>query len=627
MVLVAERKRNNKSTAGKPKTDQPKSTVTMGDVRAAWDRLFATKGSTDALNALGWAWNNNPYIQNERVKKIATPPFMKDRNSLEKSLESFANSEKELRQTSSQLSMTSYPLMKLSHLYADILSYRNYFFCRNATADECKTDDYKKERSMLRDWIDLFQPKRTFQSVVLKAQREGKVAYYMRDSKKEGKSGFNYVYLQELPSDYIKIVGWNSASKFMISFNFAYFWQPGTSPNQFPPIFAKYFNELNQIIPEEGRRRPNARISKTLPEGVELYWADNQWFYWHILPMDECFVFSQDESNAFQVPNAMGLFLQAQDLQDYMYLQQQLLQLPLTGVITGTLPMVKNMDNTTATDGYALSTDAFAFFTNMFNSVAPQGIQLFLDPATDHKFFKFDGDVLNNSAVVTNALQQFNSVASVGGLNSTTDKPNIMQVKTQQILEAEYVAKMYEQFSNCINVWWKNKLGLKYTWCFKIKGSVFADDNDFSKIEKGLSLGQNYLLPEYLSFFDLSVDDIASIQEEIINTKVYDKFQVLLSAYTQTKQTRVNADTTEEMIVAKEVGKDIGRPNADIGNIESDGTATSIGTGTNTADGRAVMQLRHCVECGIPLKNKRFKGCFCSEDCYLSNIERTGGDE
>ena len=607
----------------KPQTNQ---VITMADVKAQWDRLFKS-GNKDAtaaerMRALGYAYNNSPYIQNQRVKRVSTQPFSSDRSSIEKALADVENSELILRQTAASL-YTNYALLKLNAMYADILTYRNYYYPKYVTKSDIDSKEYKEERELISRWIDRLQPKRTFQEIVEKCQWEGKAAYYMRDSIAEDNKNFDYVYLQQLPSDYIKIVGWNNASHFTIMFNFTYFWRAGTSPEQFPPIFKRYYEELNRMIPEGQRTRPNPNaMPENLSSDVEMYYLDNKWYYWHTLPMDECFTFSQSESNPYQIPNTAGLFLQAKDLQDYTYLQQELLQLPLNGVVMATMPYVKDKNGTTATDGYAIGTDAFDFFTNMFNEAAPRGVQLFLSPATNHQFFKFDADVVNNSAIVTNALQQFNSIAGVGGLNSTTDKPNMAQVKTQQVLESAYAERFYKQFENCVNTWWKNKLNLKYEWHFKIKGNEFKDSQTLETVKTLVSLGQNYLMPELLSYFDLRLDDAQSLQQSVIGSELYNNFQVVQSAYNQSSQVRVNTDTIDEMKQISETN--VGRPNANENDIESDGTATSISEGANTSDGRMMSRrVNYCVECGTSLdSNEHYP--FCSQECAEENINRVG---
>lgn len=594
----------------------------MADVRAQWDKVFKDKSSAERMAALGYAYNNSPYIQNQRVKRVSTQPFASDRSSIEKALLNVENSELVLRQTAYSL-YTNYALLKLNAMYADVLTYRNYYYPKYITKEDIDSEDYKKERQLISKWIDKLQPKRTFQEIVEKCQWEGKVAYYMRDSRAEGSQAFDYVYLQQMPSDYIKIVGWNNASHFTIMFDFTYFWRAGTSPEQFPPIFKKYYEELNKTIPRDQRKRPNPNIIKDkLTADVQMYYLDNRWYYWRTLPMDECFTFSQSESNPYQIPNTAGLFLQAKDLQDYTYLQQELLQLPLNGVVMATMPYVKDKNGTTATDGYAIGTEAFDFFTSMFNEAAPRGVQLFLSPATNHQFFKFDADVVNNSTIVTNALQQFNSIAGVGGLNSTTDKPNMAQVKTQQTLESAYAERFYKQFENCVNTWWKNKLNLKYEWRFKVKGNEFKDASTIGYVKELVSLGQNYLMPELLSYFDLYLDDAQSLQQAVIGTELYKNFQVVQSAYNQSSQVRINTDTIDEMKKVSETT--VGRPNADENEIESDGTASSISEGANTSDGRMMSRkLNYCVECGASLESYDHYP-FCSNECQEENLERVG---
>lgn len=602
---------------------QNSETITMADVRAQWDRVFKDKSSAERMAALGYAYNNSPYIQNQRVKRVSTQPFASDRSSIEKALLNVENSELILRQTAYSL-YTNYALLKLNAMYADILTYRNYYYPKYVTKEDIDSEDYKKERQIISKWIDKLQPKRTFQEIVEKCQWEGKAVYYMRDSRVESSQSFDYVYLQQMPSDYIKIVGWNNASHFTIMFDFTYFWRAGTSPEQFPPIFKKYYEELNYAIPKDQRKRPNPNIIKDkLTADVQMYYLDNRWYYWRTLPMDECFTFSQSESNPYQIPNTAGLFLQAKDLQDYTYLQQELLQLPLNGVVMATMPYVKDKNGTTATDGYAIGTEAFDFFTSMFNEAAPRGVQLFLSPATNHQFFKFDADVVNNSTIVTNALQQFNSIAGVGGLNSTTDKPNMAQVKTQQTLESAYAERFYKQFENCVNTWWKNKLNLKYEWRFKVKGNEFKDTSTLETVKGLVSLGQNYLMPELLSYFDLYLDDAQSLQQAVIGSELYKNFQVVQSAYNQSSEVRINTDTVDEMKQISETN--VGRPNADEDKIESDGTASSISEGANTAEGRMMSRrLNYCVECGTSLEdNKHYP--FCSHECEMENLERIGG--
>ena len=120
----------------------------------------------------------------------------------------------------------------------------------------------------------------------------------------------------------------------------------------------------------------------------------------------------------------------------------------------------------------------------------------------------------------------------------------------------------------------------------------------------------------------LTIDDVQSMQDEVIASEVYNKFQVVQSAYTQSKQTRINNTSVSEQKIV-DVNDKGGRPTANPDNIESDGTASAIQNGTNTAEGRQMSKIEHCAECGEVLKDCSHYP-FCSEDCRQENIERLG---
>ena len=77
-------------------------------------------------------------------------------------------------------------------------------------------------------------------------------------------------------------------------------------------------------------------------------------------------------------------------------------------------------------------------------------------------------------------------------------------------------------------------------------------------------------MPQYKSFFNEDMEDVISRQHYVNASKIYDNMKLVESAF----------NTTAE-------GKN-GRPKANENNIESDGTAASIDSGSNTSDGRVV---------------------------------------
>lgn len=553
-------------------------TISYNDITNAWTALFSKTGNdgTRAINALGMAYTNNPYVQSQRVKSINSLPVFFKRSDLEANMKDISNNERPLREASWGL-LSVYPLLKLYYMYADILTYRYYITPKYVGKSEVSRKDFWEEHKYVHKLVDKLNPKRTFRNIALDTLIEGKSAYCLRlgfndtDYKKGTKlPGVEYCDFQKIPSDFWKITGINSESKFSVSVNFALFWKPGVSIAQYPPIFKKYYDLFSGIVDTNGKL--NGDIDKLKENDVLVEYHNSTYYYWVTMPLDEVFVFSHCESHSWQVPNFSGLFLQAQDLQSYSYLQEELLQLPLSSVIIGTLPMQTPKTMGGAANNFSLSPEAVGFFENLFNSVAPKGVKFMLAPGESYQHFKFDNSVPNNINIVTETMQQWISSSGTGGLISTSNKPSQAMVKSSQMIEPRYVDRFYPQWMNAVNIIFNKKIGTKYTWNFNMEGDIFNDKDVFERCDKAISIGQSDVMPQYKSFFNQDMEDVIARQHYISSSKIYDNMKLVESAF-NTKSSTENKN---------------GRPKVNENDISSDGTASSLDNGSNTADGRVV---------------------------------------
>lgn len=551
--------------------------IGYNDLTAAWGELFSktNNDSGRVMNALGMAYTNNPYVQSQRVKSINSLPMIFKRNDLENFTKNMLDNERPLRETAWSL-LSVYPLLKLYYMYADILTYRYYITPKYVGKEEVARKDFWEEHKYVHKLIDKLTPKRTFRNIAMDTIIEGKTAYCLRlgfnenDYDKSTKMPkVEYCDFQKIPSDYWKITGINSESKFTVAVDFSLFWKPGVSVYHYPPIFKRYYDIFNGLVDANGKLTADAE--KLRENDILVEYNNRTYYYWVTMPLDEVFVFSHCESHSWQLPNFAGLFLQAQDLQSYSYLQEELLQLPLSSVIVGTLPMNNPKSIGGSSNNFSLTPEAVIFFENLFNSVAPRGVKFMLAPGTDYKHFKFDNAVPNNISIVTETQQQWISSSGTGGLMSTTNKPSQAMVKSSQKLEPRYVDRFYEQWMNAVDIIFNKKIGTKYTWNFHMEGDIFNDEDVYTKCDKAISIGQNDVMPQYKSFFNEDMEDVISRQHYVNASKIYDRMQVVESAF--------NSKSTE---------KKNGRPAANENNIESDGTANAIDNGSNTSDGRVV---------------------------------------
>jgi hypothetical protein len=602
---LAGRPRKNVSQTQTPKQDSSNTLYTLENTANRWTNLFSSKyGNCDLLLAMQNALSKNPYVQNQRLKQLKSYPVFYDRNTLEIALQSPQSNEQTLREASYALSSSVFPLYKLMRMYPDILTYKGYAYSKYVPTKDLNTPRYKSDSKIVHMFLDKFKPKYTFRRIAQEVFKEGKRAYIYRQSinTETGKEKVDYALLQELASDWWKPTYKGADNYIGASFNFTYFWQVGTSIDQFPPVFRQYYEELMGCT---NKTSTGYEIDYgKAPQNSSVEFTGGNWFFWKELPNDLCFVFSCDESNVWIVPPFISLFLQAQDLSNYLLLQQQLTSIPLNSIVLGEIPFHDNGSGSKSggyTNDLRLNDTMVTGFLDMFNGIAPSGSSMFAAPFQNMKLFNFP-QVPNGEKIYTEALQQFIGSAAVNGLQTTSEKPSISQVKAAMSIEAGFADVLYDQFMNCINVIFEKWLNLKFCWRYKIFGDRFSDKDTIQSLKDGLSMGQSYLLPKYAAMHDLDIEDTDALANQVKSSGIYNKMIMVKSAFQSSD-------------------KKNGRPiNED---PMSDGTGNSQDSGMNTAEGRT-FTIRKCLVCGEEVDKDLYP--FCSEEC-MEEFKETNYEE
>lgn len=549
---------------------------TVKDVENAWKALFDRKtmsNISEFLYGYGKMMSNDPYLLNQRIKQLKTRPTFLDRDRIEKALLNPENSEFDLRTATRSMLYLTYPLYRMQMLYEGILTYRDYFLPVYVPKSDMGTPRFKSDWKFVDMWQKKLNAKKQLRRIVAEVLAEGKKAYYLRQcyNTTTGKEKVDYVHFQDLPTDWYKIIKHSTESYAVVAFNFAYFWQAGTAIDQFPPIFKRYYDELNEYTEERNGKK---FIDPTkVPDDcmVEYNSETMSWSYWRELPSNECFVFSFTEADDLQVSPFASLLLQSQDLSSYSLLQQQLLAVPLYSMILGEIPMSKDNQSGSHTDDYALSPMAVELFEGKVNANMPPGVTYNMVPTTDNELYHFEA-IPNANEIYDKGLQQMINTSGVSTLMTTTEKPSVAQVAAGKVIEKRYIDRIYEQFAWAVNIIFSDMYDngdLKYKWHYRIFGDSFSEADEKKALEASLSLGQCELLPMYLAYNDLTLMDAVSSADFVENSGIYDKFKVLKSSF--------NNDVTDS---------EGGRPKKDDDDVDNDNTADSKDSGQDTADVR-----------------------------------------
>ena len=572
---------------------------TIKETENRWKKVFGnlygynTSRIPNAVS-IGSAFGNNPFIANERIKRLSTQPNLYSREDIEKALLDPGNSELTLRGAAHSIINQTYPLYKLQYLYEGILSYKHYVQPMYVSREDMDKPRFKSDEKFVDMWVKKLDPQKTFRRIVAQLLVEGKRAYILRQqyNTTTDKEDVDYVMLQDVPSDWFRITSITSDSYYGISFDFFYFTMPGTSLAQFPEYFTKIFEELmgygtstanGSIIIDPDKIKNSERI--TCEYNSEL----STWAYWAEIPADIAWTFCFTEADPFAISPFVSLLLLGSDLANYSLLQQQLVSAPLSSLILGEMMVEPETKHTGfTTDNFAISPEALALFENSINSVlANANIAYKMTPSTKNQMFNVPS-VPNAQNIYNEAVRGLINTAGTSALQTLSEKPSVAQTNNARITEFRFVDRIYSQFEHFVNTIFEEMYDigdLKFRWKFRIFGNSFFERDDIKDLEKSLTMGQVELMPKYLAMHDLSMLDASTLCDYVDSTGLYTKLMPLVSSYTMNSE-NINDHKQERLKESKKI-TDVddldegGRP--EVENPENDNTDASKNLGESDA--------------------------------------------
>lgn len=488
---------------------------------------------------------NNPYIQNRRVKQIASLPQNYTKDKVGEMLTNPDNNELPLRQVEHALEVTAYPLFHLRKVYQDLLTYHSY------TAPEFTTDGESKEKEFWREWklIEKFRknlfPKSEAHRIVGQCCQEGKVFYYPRYRVDKAHNKVEHAFMQQLPSDWTKIVGFNNKSKYTLAFNLFYFMQPGTDYRQFGNLFEPYVHDFFSVLPPPkgvGRSvvfASNAapdlqkfREKGDLPGDPEVYYQNGRWFYWVTLPVDKVFTFEIDDVATNVISPFTGLFLSMIQLAQYEQVQLELIQNPLISILTGEIPYREDKTADTS-DPYKLSPTGRQYFETLWYQMLAanntSGIGFFLAPAQDLTLHQL-AEAPSAMNISGEGYSYTMAKAGMSGVIPTTGDPKAGVATISLQIECRFAQTVYRCFERMMEVLFEN-MGLKYDWRFRMFGDIATDKQALESVRSEMTLGLTQSTLIYNALYDRSIFDDISVSAAIIDSGLFDLRRPLQTSY------------------------------------------------------------------------------------------------
>ncbi len=595
--------------------------VTLSDIQKKWKEIlknYSDRGISNIQisNALSNAMLNNPFLQNERLRRTSTPANSRGKKELQKALQSPQNSEEILRGESLNLSFTNYVYHSLLNLFRDIPLYNYYYTPKYVDKKDMTSEKFKKESRQVDKILKAFRVKQTFKKVNKATQVEGKTSWLVRTSYKKN-GDVNFFVLQKLDSDMVKLTSFGSDQNFVCSFNFMIFLNPMYSLDLYPPIFTEIYNELieNRIIIEDSNGKlkfsPNnlsiAQDNNRLVHQGMFETVNDNYLYWVQLPQNLAWTFSQDESHPNAFPDTISLFLDFSELSGYRWIQSSILSNVVSSILTAEVPYTK--DAKAGSDASIFSPDSIVGFENLFKSNVSSTVLPFFAPFENYKLFTVENQP-ENLNIIYSRLRDLIATSGTSSLLGISDKPTVAMTVAAKQLIASQCNYLTLQFENFLNYMVNNQFELKYQWKISLWGDAYQWKDDVKLARELFSNGVTSVLPKILSVDDMSLEDCICTNDyiESLGIKIVSK--------------QNTDDTNEEK---NPVGR---KPLADE-EIENENTAISKDAGNNVSEVKEFSTLitldeieeKRCLICNNVLSDDEEYICdLCLEEKYENRM-------
>ena len=504
---------------------------------------------------------NNPYIQNRRVKQISSLPQNYTKDKVGEMLTNPDNNELPLRQVEHALEVTAYPLFHLRKVYQDLLTYHSYTAPEFATEGESRNKEFWREWKLVEKFRKAMFPKAEAHRIVGQCCQEGKVFYYPRYRVDKPHNKVDFAFLQQIPSDWTKIVGFNNKSKYTLAFNLFYFMQPGTDYRQFGGLFEPYVHDFFSVVPPPkgvGKRvvfasnvaldlqKFKAMEAEGELEGEpEAYYQNGRWFYWVTLPVDKVFTFEIDDVASNVISPFTGLFLSMIQLAQYEQVQLELIQNPLISILTGEIPYREDKTADTS-DPYKLSPTGRKYFEALWYQMLAanntSGIGFFLAPAENLTLHQL-AEAPSAMNISGEGYSYTMAKAGVSGVIPTTGDPKAGVAQISLQIESRFAQPVYRCFERMMEVIFEN-LNLKYDWRFRMFGDIATDKQTLESVRSEMTLGLSQSTLIYNALYDRSIFDDISVSAAIIDSGLFELRRPLQTSYSGSQPSDSNEAQT-----------------------------------------------------------------------------------
>ncbi len=451
---------------------------TENDVKLTEDEIWDVIEYARGMASMYGGSYLNPELVSARMRDINLNPMAATQDMLDRAMLDPKSYEKQLQSFSQSFELSSMVYKRLMSYLGNMLSF-DLTYTSNAKPEDYKTPKYKKDLEATETFLDRFDYKKEFRTVIREMLRNDAYFACIRDVGKN-------IILQELPPDYCKITGkWENG--FLFSFNMYWFLLPGVDIDMYPPFFKKKCNEIWGGASNKKGYDPN------LPPELR---ANSSWIYWVDVPVTVGVCFKLSPELATRLPYFTPLFNDL-ILQSMMRnLQKNINMSAASKMIIGEVPMLNRDAKATVRDSLAVSPDLLSKFMALVKSAIADSIKIASAPLTNIQGISFDSDNSMYDSYLRTALAS--SGINTNLIFSSSVKPNAIETQLSLNVDEQMMTLLYEQFNDFMN-YSIRKFTKTFVFTIEFEGTEFVLNRD-KRLENAMTLfNQGIILPQKIA--------------------------------------------------------------------------------------------------------------------------------
>ena len=424
----------------------------------------------------------SPFLSNQLLTNLNNNPRLPSAESVKKALNDYKNSGEELQGFVEFASSFDMIFKRTLYSYANALSFDLQITCKNAyTESDYQSDEYKKDRQTVDNFLTNFDYKKEFYNVLLNVLKRDTYFTWFRKTKNGNRGKMKFA-LQIMPQDYCMLTGYFEKG-LLWSMNQLYWTLPGVDLDSYDPSLKRTYQRALENA--ELNYKPSAPLNER--NGSYALWAD-------VSPLDGawCFKWATDNfaNNPFLSPYVANI-LRSDEIGELQYNKDLI---AASGILAGEIQLYDQARSGQKANQFSIDPKTLGAFMQKVKSGLNGVAKIAAVPLTNIKYFQFED---KNPNSYTNELTTTAGIGTgISRVIYSSDKMSNAELEAALNEVYQTMKPMYAQFNNFLD-FYVNQMTSKYKFKFEFVGSNYQFERDarFDKMmkmaDKGLVLNSS----------------------------------------------------------------------------------------------------------------------------------------